>query len=230
MLKRQGICISWALILLLLSAISLSAQIITGEVTGTVTDPSGAALPQATVTAKCAATNASRTATTGDSGSYVLPNLPPCSYSLSVSAQGFKTSLSRADVVVGITIKKDFALQVGGRTEIDEVEAATPLVETSPGVNNVVDTKTILDIPTDGRDLKAILALTPGVQRSPGGGFLDVSISGQRTTTNNYMIDGVPNNDRFYGSEVIGQPGILGVPASVLGSDSIAEYTVQELP
>jgi hypothetical protein len=55
-------------------------------------------------------------------------------------------------------------------------------------------------------------------------------VSGQRTTTNNYMIDGMPNNDRFYGSEVIGQPGVLGVPASVLGNDSIAEYTVQQLP
>ncbi|PYT57523.1 MAG: hypothetical protein DMG35_20110 [Acidobacteria bacterium] len=230
MLKRQGICISWALILLLLSAISLSAQIITGEVTGTVTDPSGAALPQATVTAKCAATNASRTATTGDSGSYVLPNLPPCSYSLSVSAQGFKTSLSRADVVVGITIKKDFALQVGGRTEIVEVEAAMPLVDTSPGVTNVVDTKSIVELPTEGRDFKSILALTPGVQRSPGGGFLDVSISGQRTTTNNYLVDGMPNNDRFYGSEAVGQPGLLGVPSALLGNDTIQEFSVQQLP
>src|SRR5262249_58395173 len=68
------------------------------------------------------------------------------------------------------------------------------------------------------------------VQRPPGGGFVDVSISGQRTTTNNYMIDGMPNNDRFYGSEVIGQPGVLGIPASVLGNDSISEYTVQQLP
>jgi hypothetical protein len=55
-------------------------------------------------------------------------------------------------------------------------------------------------------------------------------VSGQRTTTNNYMIDGMPNNDRFYGSEVVGQPGVLGIPASVLGNDSISEYTVQELP
>ncbi len=72
--------------------------------------------------------------------------------------------------------------------------------------------------------------LRPACSARPGGGFLDVSVSGQRTTTNNYMIDGMPNNDRFYGSEVVGQPGVLGVPASVLGNDSIAEYTVQQLP
>ena len=126
--------------------------------------------------------------------------------------------------------KSDFRLEVGARTETITVEAVSPLVDFSSGVNNEVDTKAILDLPTEGRDFKSILALTPGVQRSPGGGFLDVSISGQRTTTNNYMIDGMPNNDRFYGSEVVGQPGVLGVPASVLGNDSISEYTVQQLP
>src|SRR5260370_11357129 len=230
MLKPYCTRFSFGLLLVLGCALSLSGQIITGEITGTVTDPSGAALPQATVTAKCAATNASRTATTGDSGSYVLSNLPPCSYSLSVSAQGFKTSLSRADVVVGITIKKDFVLQVGQRSETITVEAAAPLVDYSPGVTNEVDTKSILDLPTEGRDVKSILAITPGVQRSPGGGFLDVSISGQRSTTNNYLIDGMPNYDRSYGSEVVGQPGVLGIPASVLGNDSIEEFSVQQLP
>lgn len=230
MFKHLCTYITSVLALVLLSAVLLSAQIITGEITGTVTDPSGAALPKATVTATCKATNTSHTAMTSDSGSYVLTNLPPCSYSLSVSAQGFKTTLSSADVVVGITIKKDFALQVGARTEIVEVEAAMPLVDTSSGVTNVVDTKSILELPTEGRDFKSILALTPGVQRSPGGGFLDVSISGQRTTTNNYLIDGMPNNDRFYGSEVVGQPGVLGIPASVLGNDSIEEFSVQQLP
>src|SRR5438445_6214011 len=105
-----------------------------------------------------------------------------------------------------------------------------PLVETSPGVNNVVDTKSILELPTEGRDFKSILALTPGVQRSPGGGFLDVSISGQRTTTNNYLVDGMPNNDRFYGSEAVGQPGLLGVPSALLGNDTIQEFSVQQLP
>src|SRR6266849_939395 len=97
MLKRVCVFTGSALFLLLFTAISVSAQVITGEITGTVTDPSGASVPGATVAATCAATNASRTATTGNSGSYVLSNLPPCSYSLSVSAQGFKTSLSSAD-------------------------------------------------------------------------------------------------------------------------------------
>jgi hypothetical protein len=230
MLKRQGTCISWALILLLLSAISLSAQIITGEITGTVTDQSGATVAGATVSAVCPYTKFTRTVTSGTSGEYWLSNMPACAYKVSVSAQGFKTTVREVTATVAQVTKADFQLQVGGSTDIVEVEAASPLVETSPGMNNEVDTKSILDLPTEGRDFKSILALTPGVQRTPGGGFLDVSVSGQRTTTNNYMIDGMPNNDRFYGSEVVGQPGVLGIPASVLGNDSISEYTVQELP
>jgi hypothetical protein len=193
-------------------------------------DPTGAAVAGATVSAVCPDTNQTRSMTSGAAGEYTLYDMAICIYKVSVSAQGFKTTVRNVRVDVAQTTKADFRIEVGQGKEVIIVEGASPLVEFTSGVNNEVDTKSIVDLPTEGRDFKSILALTPGVQRSPGGGFLDVSISGQRTTTNNYMIDGMPNNDRFYGSEVIGQPGVLGVPASVLGSDSIAEYTVQELP
>jgi Carboxypeptidase regulatory-like domain len=219
-----------ALILIVGWALSLPAQITTGEITGTVTDQSGAAVVGAAISAVCPDTNQKHDVTSGGAGEYVLSGLPVCVYKISVSAQGFKTTVRSVTVAVAQVTKSDFRLEVGQRTETILVESATPLVEFSQGVNNEVDTKAILDLPTEGRDFKSILALTPGVQRSPGGGFLDVSISGQRTTTNNYMIDGMPNNDRFYGSEVVGQPGVLGIPASVLGNDSISEYTVQQLP
>ena len=193
-------------------------------------DQSGAAVAGATVSAVCPATNQTRSMTSGEAGEYRLADMAACVYKVSVSVQGFKTTVRNVTVNVAQTTKADFQLQLGERNETVVVEAATPLVEFSPGVNNEVDTKSILELPSEGRDFKSILALTPGVQRTPGGGFLDVSVSGQRTTSNNYMIDGMPNNDRFYGSEVVGQPGVLGIPASVLGNDSIAEYTVQELP
>ena len=223
-----GVCVLFLFSLVFASP--SHGQATTGEIIGAVTDPSGAAVPGAQVTGECAATGAKRSITTNDTGSYRLTSLPPCVYKISVVAQGFKTDVRQAEVQVGITLKADFQLQVGQKAETVTVEAATPLVDFSPGVNNEVDTKSILDLPTEGRDFKSILALTPGVQRTPGGGFLDVSISGQRTTTNNYQLDGMPNNDRFYGSELVGQPGILGVPSAVLGNDVIAEYTVQQLP
>ena len=230
MLRSYSLRFSYALILFLGCALCLPAQITTGEITGTVMDSSGAAVAGATVSAVCPDTNQSRSVTSGSAGEYRLSDMPICVYKVSVASQGFKTTVRNVTVTVAQVTKSDFRLEVGSRTETITVEAVSPLVDFSSGVNNEVDTKAILDLPTEGRDFKSILALTPGVQRSPGGGFLDVSISGQRTTTNNYMIDGMPNNDRFYGSEVVGQPGVLGVPASVLGNDSISEYTVQQLP
>jgi hypothetical protein len=230
MFQRLCVSIASVLVLLLVIATSLSAQITTGDVTGTVTDQSGAAVAGATVTAICPNTQFTRTIKSGSVGEYRLSELPSCVYKVSVSAEGFKTTVRNVTVTVAQLTKADLQLEVGQRSETITVEAATPLVEYSEGVSSEVDTKSIVDLPTEGRDFKSILALVPGVQRLAGGGFLDVSISGQRTTTNNYMIDGMPNNDRFYGSEVVGQPGVLGIPASVLGNDSISEYTVQELP
>ena len=230
MLKRQGTCIPWALILLLLSPISLSAQIITGEITGTVTDQSGASVAGATVSAVCPDTKLTRTVTSGTAGEYRLSEMPACVYKVSVSAQGFKTTVRNVTATVAQITKADFQLPVGARTDIVEVEAVAPLLDTSPGVNNAVDAQRIVELPFNGRDFKSILALTPGVQRTPGGGFLDVSISGMRSTSNNYLVDGMYNNDRFYGSEIIGQPGILGLSASLLPNDAIAEFTVQQLP
>ena len=193
-------------------------------------DQSGAAVAGATVSAVCPDTNFTRNVTSGAAGEYRLSDMPPCVYKVSVTSQGFKTTVRNATVNVGQVTTADFRLQLGERTDTILVEAAAPLVEFSPGANSEVDTKAIVDLPTEGRDFKSILALTPGVQRSPGGGFMDVSINGQRTSTNNYMIDGVPNNDRFYGNELVGQPGLLGVPSALLGNDSIGEYTVQQLP
>jgi hypothetical protein len=231
MLKRLSVLISSGVFLCLICARSAPAQVVTGDISGTITDQSGGAIAGANITAVCPDTNQTRVVTSGSAGEYRLSGMALCVYKVSVSSQGFKTTVRNVTVTVAQETKADFHLEVGQRNETITVEAAGPLVEfTSGELNNEVDTKSIVDLPTEGRDFKSILALTPGVQRTPGGGFLDVSVSGQRTTTNNYMIDGMPNNDRFYGSEVVGQPGVLGIPASVLGNDSISEYTVQQLP
>lgn len=230
MVKPHCIRVGYTFLVLLFCAVSLPAQIITGDVTGTVTDQSGATLAGATVTAVCPDTKQTRTVTSGSAGEYRLAEMPSCVYKVSVSAQGFKTTVRDVTVTVAQITKADFQLQVGQRSETITVEAVAPLVDYSPGINNDVDTQRIVDLPFNGRDFKSILAITPGVQRIPGGGFLDVSVSGQRTTANNYLVDGMYNNDRFYGSEVIGQPGILGVSASLLANDAISEFTVQQLP
>src|SRR6266566_1921051 len=124
------------LIVVCFSAVSLSAQIITGEITGTVTDQSGAAVVGAAVSAVCPDTKFTRNVTSGTAGEYRLSDMPSCVYKVSVSVQGFKTTVRDVTVTVAQVTKADFQLQVGQKSETVMVEAASPLVEFSPGVNN----------------------------------------------------------------------------------------------
>jgi hypothetical protein len=206
------------------------AQRTTGEITGTVTDSTGAAVPGATVTAHCEATGATRSVVTDQRGDYRLAETPVCVYRVAVSLQGFKTTSRSVQAALNNVTKADFRLEPGALTEEVTVEGVTPLVEFSDKLNNTVDTARINTLPLNGRDFNSLLGITPGVQRAPGGGFLAVNISGQRRTSNNYMLDGMPNNDRYYGDSLLNQTGVVGVPATLVPMDAIAEFTVQQTP
>ena len=209
---------------------SAFAQTTTGNINGTVTDASGAVLPGVAVTANCAATGLTRTVATDAQGAYSLPNLPICVYKLTSELQGFKSVTRDVQVAVNTVAKADFKLEIGSQSETITVEGVTPLIEFSDKLNNNVDTERITEIPLSGRDFNSLLAVTPGVTREPGGGFIAVSIAGMRHTSNNYMIDGISNNDRYYGDSVMNQVGILGVPATLVPMDAIAEFTIQQTP
>src|SRR5205085_1074491 len=135
--------------------------------------------------------------------------LPIGSYKVSASATGFKTLTQNVEVLAGGVTQASFKLPIGQVAEVIEVQGSAPLVELSPNQNNYVDAEKIENVPINGRDFNSLLAITPGVQRAPGGGFLAVSINGSRTTSNNYFIDGLYNNDRYYGDSAINQTGIL---------------------
>jgi hypothetical protein len=206
------------------------AQKITGDIEGNITDSSGAVVPKATVTAQNVDTGLVRTATTSSSGNYRITDLSIGNYKITAEAPGFKTVVRTGDIRAGALTHADFALSVGQRTETVEVEGAAPLVELSPNENNYIDAAKIASVPLNGRDFNSLLAITPGVQRAPGGGFLAISINGSRTTSNNYFIDGMYNNDRYYGDSAINQTGILGIPAVTFPPDAIEELSVQETP
>ncbi len=206
------------------------AQKTTGDITGTVTDAGGGSVPGADVTAHCEDTGFTRKATTSSDGLYRLTDLPVCVYTVTVSKQGFKTTERPVQVAIGVVTTADFVLQVGQLSEKVIVEEAAPLIEYTDKVNNYVDQQRILNLPLNGRDFNSLLGITPGVQRQPGGGFLAVNITGTRRTSNNYLIDGMYNNDRYYGDSAVGQTGVIGVPATTLGNDAIQEFTVQQLP
>src|SRR5499427_6206752 len=218
------------LITLLLASAPLFGQKITGDISGDVTDTTGAVLPNAEVLAQDLATGVSRSATTNNAGNYRIPELAIGNYKITATAQGFKTLVENVVVQAGGVIRADFRLPVGQRAETVEVQGEAPLIDLSPNDNNYVDSLKIESVPLNGRDFNSLLAITPGVQRDPGGGFLAISINGARTTSNNYFIDGLYNNDRYYGDSAINETGILGIPAVTFPPDAIEELSVQETP
>jgi hypothetical protein len=219
----------WACCFFLLAA-SAVAQKITGDIEGSVTDSSGAVVPNVSVTATDQGTGQNRSTSTSAAGNFRINDLSIGSYKVIVEAPGFKSMERQAQVVAGGLVKADFALQVGQRTETVTVEGTAPLVELSSNNNNYVDNAKIESVPLNGRDFNSLLAITPGVQRTPGGGFLAVSINGARTTSNNYLIDGLYNNDRYYGDSSVGQTGVVGIPATLFPPEAIEELGVQETP
>ncbi|PYX30332.1 MAG: hypothetical protein DMG80_12545 [Acidobacteria bacterium] len=221
---RRGTSILAFAVLLSASAISVFSQKITGDIAGDVADNTGAVVSGASATAENVATHLSRSATASSSGSFRILELPLGTYKVSVSAPGFKTTVRDVDVSPAGVSHADFVLQVGQRTETVEVEASAPLIELSPNQNNYIDKEKIDSLPMNGRDLNSLIAVTPG------GGFLAISINGSRTTSNNYLIDGLYNNDRYYGDQSLGQPGVTGIPAVIFPPEAIEELGIQQTP
>jgi hypothetical protein len=148
----------------LLLGAPLAAQF-TGTISGFVTDPSGAAVPNATVTATLTAQNASRTATSNSEGYYVFNAMPPGDYQMSVEASGFQ-KLVRSDLTLATNqnLRVDLAMQVGQLTETVQVTATAPLVDTrSPALASLVDDRRVVDLPINGRNVIGLARLMPGV-------------------------------------------------------------------
>ena len=222
--------IAFLLVLLAITAAPAMAQKFSGDIEGNVTDTSGAALPGASVAVRSAATGAIRNTTTSDIGAYRVPNLDVGTYEVTIAATGFQTQVRNVEVTANGVISLDITMQIGEATEKVTVTAQAPLVDLSVNENSTLENERIESIPLDGRDYNSLVALTPGVQRVPGGGFLSININGTRATSQNNLIDGLYNNDRFYGQPVIGQTGVLGVPATLIPMEALQEVNVQETP
>ncbi|HEY1264664.1 MAG TPA: TonB-dependent receptor, partial [Terriglobales bacterium] len=207
------------------------AQKITGDISGTVTDTSGAVVKDAKVLAVNTATGEKREGVSSDSGFYRILELPPGTYKLTATAQGFKTVTRDAEVAIARVTTSDFQLQVGQVSETVQVEDVVPLVDTSENrLSTVIEAKRVEDLPNNGRDFNNLLDGVPGVQRSPGGGFQSLNINGQRATSNNFAVDGIPNNDRYYGESSTGQAAIAGTAATLIPLEGISEFNVQSNP
>jgi Carboxypeptidase regulatory-like domain/TonB dependent receptor/TonB-dependent Receptor Plug Domain len=219
---------------LLLITASIWAQVAGATLSGTVTDASGAVVPQAQILIKNVATDISTTAVTNSDGLYSAPNLLPGKYEVTTAAPGFGTEVrSGITLTVGAQQVLNIALRVGQTSQQIQVMGAAPTVElASSTINAVVTSSTIVDLPLNGRDWTLLAALQPGVSavttqrpnaasgpKGNRGYGQEMSISGTRPQLNNYRLDGISIVDYAGGS-----PGsALGV---ALGTDAVEEFSV----
>ena len=237
----------WAAVVLLILGIgfsdSASAQVAGGALSGTITDPSGAGIPQAQVTIKNVATGVEHNTSTNESGFYILPNLLPGEYQLTITAKGFNAE-SKSGITINVGARQvfDLVLQIGTVTHTVQVTTDAPAIQlASSDISATVNATTVRELPLNGRSWTDLAALQPGVEtiqtqptfavgadRGNRGFGQQLTISGARPQQNNYRLDGVSLNDYANGAPGSVLGGNLGVDAiqefSVLTSNYSAEY------
>jgi hypothetical protein len=232
-----------ALLLSVLVSLPVGAQVTGGTLSGTITDPSGAGIPQAQITIKNVATGVEHNLTTNENGFYTATNLLPGNYAVTISAKGFNTEVkSGITINVGARQVFDLALQIGTVTHRVEVTAEAPAIQlASSDISATVNATTVRELPLNGRSWTDLAALQPGVEtiqtqptfavgadRGNRGFGQQLTISGARPQQNNYRLDGISLNDYANGAPGSVLGGNLGVDAiqefSVLTSNYSAEY------
>jgi hypothetical protein len=186
-----------ALALLLASAASSGwAQTVYGSIVGTVTDASGATIPAANVTLTNLGTNESKTGTSDGAGNYTFVNLLPASYSISVEKAGFKKMVRQPiNIEVQAAIRIDASLQVGDASQTIAVTAEAPLVQTQNAtIGNEVDSRQVMELALNGRNVYNLVALTPGVVPQGGTTSVGNAATGNVNGWGNYQIGGGAGN------------------------------------
>ena len=201
----------------MLACLSLSAQQITGNIRGTVTDPSGAVIRGAAVTARQAETGLTREMTTDHDGNYVLQELPIGHYRLQVSATGFQEYVQDGITLnVNQTASVSARLAVGSEKQQVLVSADAQLIEpTVTSMGKVVQQQELEELPLNGRNFSqlgllqpGVVPLTPGIAEA-GGGLRNgqaYAVNGQRPESNNFLIDGANNFNGVDGGFVLKPP------------------------
>jgi len=227
------------LLLLLSGAIIAVAQSPNGTISGIVLDISSRAISGADIQLVNDATGVKYPGATNNEGIYAVRNLPPGAYRLQVSKIGFKT-LIKPDIVLNTqdALAINFTLPVGAASETITVEAGAPLVNTESGaVGTVIDHDLIENLPLNGRSFNSLLQLTPGVTIAPSGSSNQgqFSISGQRTSSNNFLVDGVSANFGVAATFGLGTSGTgsaqafsaLGGTSSLVSVEALQEFRIE---
>jgi hypothetical protein len=204
-------------LVVLLSPRPAAGQAVSGTILGTVRDSSGAAVPGVRVTLTNVSTGLARAVSTDSLGEYTAPQLPTGTYTVNGELAGFKAvAISNVRLGVDQKVRIDLSLQLGEISEVVTVAAETPLVQTnSSDLSATVDGKIIETMPLNGRNFVSLTRTIPGVLRGTPGSNIDgagslawrasasFSANGQRTRDNNYLLDGVDNNETWLQTVVI---------------------------
>src|SRR5947209_14220617 len=211
---------------------AVKAQEATGRIIGTVTDPKGAVIPGAKVTATNVSnltTQVTREALTDNDGNYQIPSLPIGTYRVSIERTGFKTFVSEDNKLqINQSLKVDAALEVGTTTERVEVVGTTAAVETvNPTLGQSVTSRPIVNLPLNGRNVLQLALLQPGVTESnpsDGGGGSGFNIAGSRSDSVTYLLDGGVNNNLLSNRIVFNPNPDTVAEFRILTSNYTAEY------
>ena len=201
------------------------SQANSGNIEGHIADPNGAVVAGATVTATNEQTGLQKSTTTKDDGTFSIILLPPGVYTVVVSAPGFSSAeVKDVTVTVGSHAPVDVALSVGSTTATVTITEPVPLVETTrTSVSTTINQTSIDNLPINGRNFQDFATLSPGVVRDPRGG--DLSVGGQRGTFNSLQVDGVDNNNTFFG-QAFGRGGVR--PPYQFSEESVQEFQVNQ--
>ncbi len=211
-----------------IGSVVLQAQVDTGSITGTITDPSGAVISGAKVTLTNQGTGASLTTTTTSDGVYKFSPVRVGTYKLDATSQGFQTTTQTGVVVnIGSNVALNFTLKPGSQTETIEVTSSAPVLQNQDAsVGQVVEQREVNNLPLNGRNFTFLAQLVQGVNspqadtrgNAASGAF---SANGFRPAQNNYMLDGIDNNsdtvDFLNGTNYVVLPPV----------DAIQEFKVQ---
>jgi hypothetical protein len=199
------------------------SQANTGTIEGIVSDPTGRAIPGATVSITNLGTNFQRNLTTDDEGRFRGLLLPLGQYKVSAKAPNFGTTVREGlDLAVGQTITLTFTLNISQVEQVVSVVAEAPILEAGRVESSTyLNTRSVEDLPNNGRNFLSLVPLTPGVSIVQGPDGDEISINGQKGINNNVSIDGADNNNPFFGEQRGGQR-----PAFTVSLDAIKEVQV----
>ena len=222
-----------SILVILLATTLTSAQTFRGTILGTVTDPNGAVVAGAKVTAKNTSTGLERSTTTDEAGNYTIPELPIGPYEVRVEQTGFAAGVvSNVTVAVASERRVDVSLSVAGQENLVIVAPSMTVETTTNTLGGTITTKAAADLPINGRDFTKFLVMVPGATGDPSGAtdspgsFGLFSANGNRGRANNYLLDGTDMNDGYRNLPAINEAGVFGTPATILPIEAISEAAI----